>query len=76
MLFVQFGINSTRDVWKFCQKALAPRLVQFRQNFQTSFALLIPNCTRNRISRGNSIYHLFSRQHVSIQFSHKTLLVL
>ena len=24
MLFVQFGVNSTRDVWKFCQTALAP----------------------------------------------------
>ena len=24
MLFVQFGINSTRDVWKFCQIGLAP----------------------------------------------------
>ena len=24
MLFVQFWINSTRDVWKFCQPALAP----------------------------------------------------
>ena len=24
MLFVQFGINSTRDVWKFCHIGLAP----------------------------------------------------
>ena len=24
MLFVQFEINSTRDVWKFCQIGLAP----------------------------------------------------
>ena len=24
MLFVQFWINSTRDVWKFCQIGLAP----------------------------------------------------
>ena len=49
MLFVQFGINSTRDVWKFCQIGLAPRLVQFWQNFQTSLALLMPNCTHNRM---------------------------
>ncbi len=24
MLLVQLGINSTRDVWKFCQFGLAP----------------------------------------------------
>ena len=24
MLLVQLGINSTRDVWKFCQIRLAP----------------------------------------------------
>ena len=24
MLFVQFWIDSTRDVWKFCQIGLAP----------------------------------------------------
>ena len=24
MLLVQLGINSTRDVWKFCQIGLAP----------------------------------------------------
>ena len=35
MLFVQLGINSTRDVWKFSQIR------------QTSLALLIPSCTHN-----------------------------
>ncbi len=34
MLLLQLGINSTRDVWKFCQ---------------TSLVLLIPNCTRQRM---------------------------
>ena len=34
MLLVQLGINSTRDVWKFCQIGLARRLVQFWQNLQ------------------------------------------
>ncbi len=48
MLLVQLGINSTRDVWKFCQKS-PRRLVQFWQNFQTSLVLLIPNCTRQRM---------------------------
>ena len=49
MLFVQFGINSTRDVWKFHQAGLAQRPVQFWQNFQTSLVLLIPNCTHHCI---------------------------
>jgi hypothetical protein len=43
MLLVQLGINSTRDVWKFCQ------ICQFWQNFRTSLVLLIPNCTRHRM---------------------------
>ena len=60
MLLVQLGINSTRDVWKFCQIGLEMfgnfakldslrRLVQFWQNLQTSLVLLIPNCTRQRM---------------------------
>jgi hypothetical protein len=36
MLLVQLGINSTRDVWKFSKLDSPRRLVQFRQNFQTS----------------------------------------
>jgi hypothetical protein len=44
---VQFGINSTRDVWKFAKLDSPLRLVQFWQNFQTSLVLLIPNCTRH-----------------------------
>ncbi len=58
MLLVQLGINSTRDIWKFCQIRLAPRLVQFWQNFQTSLVLLlIPNCTRQRmITYTNELY--------------------
>ena len=32
--YMQLGINSTRDVWKFWQ------------NLQTSLVLSIPNCTR------------------------------
>ena len=42
MLLVQLEINSTRDVWKFCQIGLAPAA-------QTSLILLIPNCTRQRM---------------------------
>ena len=81
MVFVQFGINSTRNVWKFCQIGLAPAARAILANF--------PNITRTNnpklysqsddnlyISRGNSIYLLFSGQHVSIQFSNKILLVL
>ncbi len=49
MLLVQLGINSTRDVWKFCQLDSPRRLVQFWQNLQTSLVLLIPNCTRQRM---------------------------
>ncbi len=30
MLVVQLGINSTRDVWKFCQIDLAPA-AQYRE---------------------------------------------
>ena len=59
MLLVQLGINnSTRDIWKFCQIRLAPRPVQFWQNFQTSLVLLlIPNCTRQRmITYTNELY--------------------
>ncbi len=36
MLLVQLGINTTRDVWKFCQSP-------------TSLVLLITNCTRQRM---------------------------
>jgi hypothetical protein len=49
MLLVQLGINSTRDVWKFAKLDSPRRLVQFRQNFQASLVLLIPNCTHHRM---------------------------
>ena len=39
MLFVQFWINNTRDVWKFCQIGLAPAaraiLAKFPNNTRT-----------------------------------------
>ena len=81
MVFVQFGINSTRDVWKFCQIGLAPAsrsiLAKFPNITRTINAKLYSQSHDNLyISRGNSIYLLFSRRHVSIQFSLKTLLVL
>ena len=44
---VQFGINSTRDVWKFCQNWTSRRGESNLANFQTSRVLLIPNCTSN-----------------------------
>ena len=43
MLLVQLGINSTRDIWKFCRIGLAPAARP------TSLVLLIPNCTRQRM---------------------------
>jgi hypothetical protein len=49
MLLVQLWIDSTRDVWKFAKLDSPRRLVQFWQNFKTSFVLLIPNCTRHRM---------------------------
>ena len=59
MLLVQLGINNTRDVWKFA-KLDSPRwLVQFRKNFQTSFVLLIPNCTRHRMITYTYFYLLY-----------------
>ena len=39
MLFLQFWINSTRDVWKFCQIGLT----------LVALILLIPNCTHNHM---------------------------
>jgi hypothetical protein len=44
MLLVQLGINSSRArvVWKFCRRGESNLA-----NFQTSRALLIPNCTSN-----------------------------
>ncbi len=41
MLLVQLGINSTRDVWKFCQIGLAPAA--------RTITCYIPNCTRQRM---------------------------
>jgi hypothetical protein len=32
MLLVQLGINSTRDVWKFCQKHDYPYLLSLLEN--------------------------------------------
>ena len=47
MLLVQLGINSTSDVWKFCQNWTSRRGESNLANFQTSRVLLIPNCTSN-----------------------------
>ena len=44
---VQLGINSTSDVWKFCQNWTSRRDESNLANFQTSRVLLIPNCTSN-----------------------------
>jgi hypothetical protein len=41
---VQFGINSTSDVWKFCQNWTSRRGESNLANFQTSRVILIPNC--------------------------------
>ncbi len=49
MLLVQLGINSARDVWKFCQIRLPPAACRILAKFETSLALLIPNCTRQRM---------------------------
>ncbi len=50
MLLVQLRINSTRDVWKFCQIGLAPAARPILAKFANiSLALLIPNCTRQRM---------------------------
>jgi hypothetical protein len=61
MLLVQLGINSTRDVWKFAELDSPRWLVQFWQDFQTSFVLLIPNCTRHRMI--TYIYSEMSMRH-------------
>ncbi len=47
MLLVQLGINSTRDVWKFCQIGLAPSWT--RPKVDITPLLLIPNSTRQRM---------------------------
>jgi hypothetical protein len=44
---VQLGINSTSDVWRFCQNWTSRRGESNLANFQTSRVLLIPNCTSN-----------------------------
>ena len=49
MLLVQLGINSTSDVWKFCQNWTSRRGESNLANFQTSLVLLISNCTRHRM---------------------------
>jgi hypothetical protein len=47
MLLVQLGINSSRDVWKFCQIGLArPILATF---LNITCTILIPKCTRHRM---------------------------
>jgi hypothetical protein len=40
-------INSTSDVWKFCQNWTSRQASPIWENFQTSCVLLIPNCTSN-----------------------------
>ncbi len=51
MLLVQLGINSTRDVWEFCQIGLAPEARPILAKFAniTQLVLIIPNCTRQRM---------------------------
>ena len=51
MLLVQLGINSTRDVWKFCQTGLAPAARPILAKFPniTRTINIIPNCTRQRM---------------------------
>jgi hypothetical protein len=44
---VQLGINTTSEVWKFCQNWTSRRGESNLANFQTSRVLLIPNCTSN-----------------------------
>jgi hypothetical protein len=39
----------TRDIWKICQIALTPRLVEFWHIFQISLVVLIINCTPSRV---------------------------
>ncbi len=46
MLLVQLGINSTRDVWKFCQIA---GLAQAARPILAKFA----NITRTRVTRSH-----------------------
>ena len=68
MLLVQFGINITRDVWKFFQIRVIRRLVQSPQNIQTSLVLLISNCARHRmISMGNdTVREVLMKNHTRV----------
>jgi hypothetical protein len=47
---VQLGINSTSDVWKFCQNWTSRRGESYLANFQTLLVLLIPNCSYTNTS--------------------------
>ena len=49
MLLVQLGINSTRDVWKFCQIGLAPAARPILAKFANITRTINPNCTRQRM---------------------------
>jgi hypothetical protein len=73
MLLVQLGINFTRDVWKFAKLDSPRRLVQFWQNFQTSLVLLIPNCTRHRMTVWDVI--LLTVWDVKILFTYGTFYI-
>ena len=57
MLFIQFGINSTRDVWKFCQIGLAPAVRPILAKF--------PNITRTIKPK------LYSQSHDNLYLSAK-----
>ncbi len=49
MLLVQLGINSTRDVWKFCQIGRAPAARPILAKFPNITRTINPNCTRQRM---------------------------
>ena len=58
MLFVQFWINSTRDVWKFCQNWTS------RRGEYYYITRTIPNCTHNRMitySKRSPYFKLISK---------------
>jgi hypothetical protein len=50
------GINSTSDVWKFCQNWTSRRGESNLENSQTSRVLLIPNCTRLRATSHDYLF--------------------
>ena len=57
MLLVQFGINNTRDVWKFYQIGLAPAARQILAKFPIKI-LYLKRYIANYIQDYNRIYIL------------------